>query len=73
MTPDDALAALLNFKMFLRPGGFARIAVPDAFYPNDAYQGWCAPGRYGQWLMKAFVYGPDYPEHKSPLELSRTH
>jgi predicted SAM-dependent methyltransferase len=64
LTPQDAYLALCNFKHFLQPGGFARIAVPDAFYPNEAYQAYCAPGRWGQRFFESFVYAADEPAHR---------
>lgn len=64
LTPEDAYLSLCNFRDFLAPGGFARIAVPDAFYPNEDYQAFCAPGRVGQWFFESFVYAPDEPAHR---------
>jgi len=38
LTEDEGrLAAKLCYK-YLKPGGFIRCAVPDAFFPNEAYQ-----------------------------------
>lgn len=34
---EGRAAARICFE-FLRPGGFLRVAVPDAFYPDPAYQ-----------------------------------
>lgn len=72
LEPREAYAALLNFRAFLRPGGFARIAVPDAFYPNEAYQGWCAPGGWGRALIDLFQEPPGHIAHynyRSLIEL----
>lgn len=72
LTPTDAFLALCNFKSFLKPGGFARIAVPDAFYPNEAYQGWCAPGSWGRALIDAVQEPPGHVAHynyRSLIEL----
>jgi YD repeat-containing protein len=63
MTHADGLAALRNFKTYLRRGGFARIAVPDALNPSPHYQNHCRPGGALQTLSKWFLYAADEPPH----------
>lgn len=38
MTIDDGLLAAKNCYDFLKPGGYIRCAVPDAYFRNDWYQ-----------------------------------
>jgi predicted SAM-dependent methyltransferase len=64
LTEPEAEAAARNIYEFLKPGGYWRIAVPDAYNPNVNYQKWNAPNEYGQNLMQMFVYAPDEPTHK---------
>lgn len=53
--PAEAEAAARNVYEFLRPGGYWRIAVPDAYNPDPAYHEHSSPdGRYQtywQWLF----------------------
>jgi predicted SAM-dependent methyltransferase len=71
MTVPDARSALLNFKKFLRPGGFARIAVPDALNPDPRYQEMCRPGGSGEWLRRNVWYAPDEPGHVEHYDYKR--
>jgi predicted SAM-dependent methyltransferase len=43
---EGRTAAALCFA-FLKPGGFLRLAVPDAFYPDPDYQNTVKPGGPG--------------------------
>jgi len=63
MTIGDGLEALRNFRSFLKPGGLARIAVPDAWNPSPAYQSWCAPGSLGRLLLDDIQTGPGHVTH----------
>jgi predicted SAM-dependent methyltransferase len=44
LTPAEAMTAARNFYTYLRPGGYARIAVPDGLHPDWAYVDWVRPG-----------------------------
>ncbi len=63
MSHSDARAALCNIKRFLKPGGHVRIAVPDAFNPNPAYQEHSRPGGKGQAWARLLFYADDEPPH----------
>jgi predicted SAM-dependent methyltransferase len=63
MTFEDGFKALSNFRTFLKPGGFARIAVPDAHNPGEAYQQHSAPGGIWEWIRRNFLLGADEPGH----------
>jgi len=63
MTHQDGLAALSNFKTYLRRGGFVRIAVPDAFNPDPYYQEHCRPRGTMQTISRLFLYASDEPPH----------
>ena len=39
LTAEEGLRAARNCHEFLRPGGYARIAVPDGLHPDPAYIG----------------------------------
>jgi predicted SAM-dependent methyltransferase len=41
--PTEAETAARNFFRFLKPGGYARIAVPDGYHPDPQYQFWTSP------------------------------
>ncbi len=43
-SPADAVAAARFCHEFLRPGGYLRVAVPDGFHPDPAYQAHVAIG-----------------------------
>jgi predicted SAM-dependent methyltransferase len=47
LTKDQAHAAFQNFKEFLKPGGYIRIAVPDGNHPDPEYIAYSKPGGYG--------------------------
>lgn len=38
LTEQEALSAARICFDFLKPGGFLRVAVPDGYFPNEAYQ-----------------------------------
>jgi predicted SAM-dependent methyltransferase len=63
MTFDDAFSALCNFRKFLRPGGFARIAVPDGLNPDPGYQSLSRPDGFVHRLCYTFLFAPDEPAH----------
>jgi predicted SAM-dependent methyltransferase len=63
MSMSEARQALANFRTYLKPGGFARIAVPDALNPNPYYQQMCCPNGQGEQIRKLFWYAPDEPGH----------
>jgi predicted SAM-dependent methyltransferase len=64
MSFEDGFKALSNFRKFLKPGGFARIAVPDAYNPNPLYQAHVRPGGPVQLLARLFLYARDEPPHQ---------
>ena len=73
LTDDEARATARNVYAFLRPGGYWRIAVPDANNPDPVYQEMCRPGgserrKYDFWLT--VIYGPDEPGHRAHYNLS---
>lgn len=43
LTPAGSFDAARNFYFYLKPGGFARICVPDGLHPDGKYQAWVAP------------------------------
>lgn len=47
LTESQAIAALANCHLFLRPGGHLRIAVPDGYHPSSDYIGAVKPGGHG--------------------------
>jgi predicted SAM-dependent methyltransferase len=63
MTAADALRALENFRDNLEPGGFARIAVPDALNPDPYYQNHSRPGALAHLVDVALMFGPGEPAH----------
>lgn len=44
LTPAESYNAARNFFYYLKPGGMARICVPDGLHPDQRYQDWVAPG-----------------------------
>lgn len=63
MTAADGLKALENFREALEPGGFARVAVPDACNPDPYYQGHSRPGALPHLVDVALLFGPGEPPH----------
>jgi predicted SAM-dependent methyltransferase len=63
MPAADARAALENFRDYLKPGGFARIAVPDALNPDPNYQDHSRPGARGHVLDAFLLFAPGEPAH----------
>lgn len=65
--PDEATATAQNVFEFLRPGGYWRIAVPDANTPDADYIEHCRPGGRGQavasWWANIGI-GHNTPDHK---------
>jgi predicted SAM-dependent methyltransferase len=47
LTIEQATAAAENLFWLLKPGGYARIAVPDALHPDPAYIEYSRPGGSG--------------------------
>lgn len=68
MTLADAQVALCNMFRAVKPGGIARIAVPDANNPDPVYQEHCRPGGRGQSWARLLFYQADEPEHKTHFD-----
>jgi len=47
LTPTDGLTALRHCQQYLKKGGYIRIAVPDGYNPDPAYQEMVRPGGTG--------------------------
>jgi predicted SAM-dependent methyltransferase len=47
LTDEQGLVAARHCLRFLKPGGYARVAVPDGFHPDPAYRGQVGPGGGG--------------------------
>ena len=47
LTPTDGLTALQHCQQYLTKGGYIRIAVPDGYNPDPAYQAMVRPGGTG--------------------------
>ena len=47
LTPEQALHCAINCRIYLRTGGYLRIAVPDGFHPNPSYIENVRPGGSG--------------------------
>ena len=48
LTPEEARIACQTCFTYLKPGGYARIAVPDGYHPDPVYQQWVRVG--GAWV-----------------------
>src|SRR5438132_8758685 len=62
LTADEARATAQNVYEFLRPGGYWRIAVPDANNPDPVYQDMCRPGGFERAKVQrwtSILYGSD--------------
>jgi predicted SAM-dependent methyltransferase len=70
LTLAEAELAARNIFEFLAPGGYWRIAVPDANNPDPVYQDYCRPGGPGQTWMKEFLYSSNEPDHQVHYDLS---
>jgi predicted SAM-dependent methyltransferase len=73
LTFDEAIATASNIFEFLAPGGYWRIAVPDANNPDPIYQDMCRPGGTGRRtydLWNRLFYGSDEPGHKFHYNLA---
>jgi predicted SAM-dependent methyltransferase len=44
LTPDEARIATDLCYLYLKPGGYLRVAVPDGFHPSAEYQSWVRVG-----------------------------
>lgn len=67
LTQVGSFDAARNFYFYLKPGGFARICVPDGLHPDQKYQAWVAP--YTGWS------GADHKQlfdYRSLLQLLRS-
>jgi predicted SAM-dependent methyltransferase len=69
LQPDEAQQAASNIYEMLRPGGYWRVAVPDANNPDPKYQDNSRPHGPGQarlsFLRKlSLPSDQDYPDHK---------
>ncbi|MGF1986573.1 MAG: FkbM family methyltransferase [Nostoc sp. ZfuVER08] len=47
LTKDEGIIAAQNCYLYLKPGGYIRIAVPDGFHPSSEYISWVKPGGVG--------------------------
>jgi len=63
LTPEEAYRAADNVYEFLRPGGYWRIAVPDANNPGRWYQLCSRPGSLLH-LIANVLYTPGEPSHQ---------
>jgi len=64
LNPDEAAAAARNIYEFLRPGGYWRIAVPDAYNPDPRYHEWSSPTGRFQSVWQPFFYDQKvHPAH----------
>ncbi len=54
LTETEARATFENFYLYLKRGGYTRIALPDQLNPDLAYQQWCAPGSTGERFLELF-------------------
>ena len=64
--PAEAAATTRNIYELLAPGGYWRIAVPDANNPDPKYQDNSRPDGPGQKRMRLWN---DYPDHKVNYDL----
>lgn len=60
--PAEAEQTARNIYEILKPGGYWRIAVPDAYNPNPSYHDFCSPNGVYQRLWQP-LFG-DFPNHK---------
>ncbi len=44
LTPEEASIACRTCFTYLKPGGYARIAVPDGYHPDPVYRQWVRVG-----------------------------
>jgi predicted SAM-dependent methyltransferase len=73
LTFDEAIATARNVFEFLTPGGYWRIAVPDANNPDPVYQSMCRPDgveRQRFDFLNRLFYGADEPGHKVHYSLA---
>lgn len=54
LTLEEASAALANCFVYLKPGGYLRLAVPDGYHPDQEYIDY----------VKVDGYGPGSDDHK---------
>jgi len=67
LTPEEASRASRSVYEFLRPGGYWRIAVPDANNPSRWYQFCSRPGSFLH-LIANVLYTPGEPFHQVSYE-----
>lgn len=61
----EAIAAARNIFEFLKPGGYWRIAVPDAYNPDPKYHEWSSPTGIYQTVWQPFFQDQStHPAHK---------
>ncbi|WP_051663866.1 class I SAM-dependent methyltransferase [Dyadobacter crusticola] len=48
LTPEEGKLAFLHCYLFLKPGGFLRVAVPDGYHPDPDYINYVKPGGTGE-------------------------
>lgn len=46
LTENEAEKAIENFRLFLKHGGYVKIAVPDGYHPSKNYINYVAPGTW---------------------------
>lgn len=63
LQPHEAMQAAHNIFLMLKPGGYWRIAVPDAWTPDMKYHYWTRPQSKGQAKLMQ-VRGANFPDHK---------
>jgi predicted SAM-dependent methyltransferase len=64
LTIEEAKAAIRNFYIFLKKGGYVRVAVPDGFNRNANYLNWVSPSSRGEKWLSNFR-DKDEPNHKT--------
>ena len=56
LTIDEGVKAAENLYIFLKKGGYARIAVPDTYFKNESYHNMCKPGGPGPIEHPAYTH-----------------
>ena len=56
LTVDESVKAAENLYLFLKEGGYARIAVPDVYFKNEWYHSMCKPGGPGPIEHPAYTH-----------------
>jgi predicted SAM-dependent methyltransferase len=69
LTFAEANAATRNIYKFLTPGGYWRIAIPDANNPDPKYQDMCRPGGVRRSTLDSLARVTGEPGHKEHYDL----